>query len=229
MRGNNDQKETVGGFKETRKEIMSSDIDLLLECDFNQIDNQSATECVANIKSRALKQSSQKSKMISGMKKEVLTDLLPTLPEPDEYYHIVSNGKFDYFTFLPVILDKVKHISEFYGSTWTMNRQNVTELIQFIDNCQIYKCTILSGTYFKRRETSVYATLLHGLTKRGMRYMACENHTKIMLMQSDHGHYVIEGSANWTANPRIEQNILANSESLYNFHREWMEEIFRGA
>jgi intracellular sulfur oxidation DsrE/DsrF family protein len=161
------------------------------------------------------------------MKKETLGDLLRELPGPGEYYHIVSNGRFDYFTFLPVILDRIHHITELYGSTWTMNRQNVTDLLEYIDQGRIDRVTVISGLYFKRRETSVYATLLQGLTKRGMCYLSCENHAKVMLLRSADSWYVIEGSANWTANPRIEQNILVNSEQVYLFHRDWMESLIR--
>ena len=38
-------------------------------------------------------------------------------------------------------------------------------------------------------------------------------------------YIVMEGSANWTANPRLEQFTVTNSRPLYDFHREWMEEM----
>lgn len=36
----------------------------------------------------------------------------------------------------------------------------------------------------------------------------------------------MEGSANWTANPRTEQNIITNSRDVYEFHKSWLEEMF---
>jgi hypothetical protein len=37
--------------------------------------------------------------------------------------------------------------------------------------------------------------------------------------------FIIEGSANFTANPRIEQFILSNHVGLFHFHRSWMDKI----
>lgn len=208
---------------------MCSDLDAVMDPGFELFDQRDATETQATISSRKMKTRANKARTISAMKKETLGDLLQELPGPGEYYHIVSNGRFDYFTFLPVILDRVHHITELYGSTWTMNRQNVTDLLEYIDQGRIDQVTVISGLYFKRRETSVYATLLQGLTKRRMRYLSCENHAKVMLLRSADAWYVIEGSANWTANPRIEQNIVVNSEQVYLFHRDWMESLMRRA
>jgi hypothetical protein len=167
-----------------------------------------------------------KEKTIAATKRQTLREVMPTLPEPGYVYHIVSNGRFDYWTWIPVMLDYMGHATEFYGSTWTLNRANAVDLIGLIDAGKIKKASVLTGLYFKRRETAVYATLLQGLAGRGMRYTALENHAKVALLGNAETDtwIVIEGSANWTANPRIEQNVVANDHNLYNFHREWMEE-----
>jgi hypothetical protein len=104
-----------------------------------------------------------------------------------------------------------------------MSRSNVTELLSLFDAGAISSIAILTGTYFKRRETSVYATLLAGLQERKQRYVAFSNHAKVLLMTNGADHIVIEGSANFTANPRTEQYTMTNDADLYKFHREWME------
>lgn len=38
---------------------------------------------------------------------------------------------------------------------------------------------------------------------------------------------MIEGSANFTANPRIEQFIISKSKELFDFHKDWMNEVIR--
>ena len=55
--------------------------------------------------------------------------------------------------------------------------------------------------------------------------MAFQNHTKIILLRTAKTFIVIEGSANFTANPRLENYTLSSDETLYNFHREWMEHM----
>ena len=48
-----------------------------------------------------------------------------------------------------------------------------------------------------------------------------------MLFEAPPDFIVIEGSANFTANPRLEQNVMVNDEDLFRFHAEWMEEMFK--
>jgi hypothetical protein len=154
--------------------------------------------------------------------------LAGSLPEVGESAHFISNANFDYWNVIAeavLILGKEKPVFEFYGSTWTMNRQNVLDLMELLDNGVILKCAMLTGTYFKRRESSVYAQLLSGLLQRQQRFVAFNNHTKIALFTDSHSFIVMEGSANWTANPRLEQFTITNHPGLYAFHREWMEQM----
>ncbi|HRK33039.1 MAG TPA: hypothetical protein PLJ47_00490 [Candidatus Hydrogenedentes bacterium] len=173
---------------------------------------------------RLLKRRPKHRKDRTLLKQEALADVLTTIPAPGESWHLVSNAKFDFFSCVAVI---VKHLGgkgvAFHGSTWTMSRSNVTELLSMFDAGAISSIAILTGTYFKRRETSVYATLLDGLQARGQRYVAFSNHAKVMLLANDTDHIVIEGSANFTANPRLEQYVITNDRDLYEFHRSWMD------
>lgn len=162
-----------------------------------------------------------------GMKRQHLTELLKAVPEPEEYVHIISNGRYDYYTFIPVFNDLVGKIEELWGSTWTMNRNNAEDLLHRFDIGLIKSIHVITGIYFKRRETAVYATLVQGLAKRGQHYNSTENHAKVLLIRTeDNRYFVIEGSANWTANPRIEQNIVVQSKTLYDFHKSWTQTYF---
>lgn len=195
----------------------------LLGPNFDLFDDTSDAESTKIVSSRILKRKS-KDRYINGMKKEELSKLLDVLPEEGESFHLISNGKYDYYTFIPTILSHVGHIDEFWGSTWTMNRANLEDLFSLFDSGKIDTMNIITGLFFKRRETSVYATLVDGMSRRKQKVKSCENHAKILLIRSGEKYYVVEGSANWTANPRIEQNMITQSKELYNFHRGWMQE-----
>src|SRR5688500_4699840 len=106
-----------------------------------------------------------------------------------------------------------------------MSRPNALELLELFDAGRIRKVTLFSGLYFKRRESAVYTTIATGLIDRGQRFLCFENHTKIILLAAGTDRIVIEGSANFTANPRVEQNTVTNDEELFNFHRAWMEDL----
>jgi hypothetical protein len=160
---------------------------------------------------------------LRALRQEKLEEFLRELPRPGETLHVVSNGSFDYWNFAPLTLQLLGRPAVFYGSTWTMNRSNVLQLLSLYDAKKLTAITMFSGTYFKRREPAVYATLASGLIDRGQRFLCFENHTKIMLIGSAPDWIVMEGSANFTANPRLEQNTVTNDRQLFEFHRDWME------
>lgn len=168
----------------------------------------------------------RKLKTIAAMKREALADVMPALPEKGYSYHVVSNGAFDYWSWIPVLAGYMGHVAEFYGSTWTLNRLNAVELLELLDADTIDKASVITGLYFRRREPQIYNLLHKGMSERGMRCVGIENHAKVALIGNPETDtwIVIEGSANWTANPRIEQNVVSNDRELYEFHREWMEE-----
>jgi len=106
-----------------------------------------------------------------------------------------------------------------------MNRDNVTELFTMIDNGEIKQAAMLTGLYFKRRESAVYAQIMIGMLSRGQRFSSFRNHAKVVLLQKGDDYITFEGSANFTSNPRMENFIISNDQPLYEFHRSWMEEM----
>jgi len=205
--------------------------DLFADDDFDLSEDRpffdlGATESSATISPRVLRRE-RKAKTVSAMKREALTDVMPALPEPGYSYHVVSNGSFDYWSWIPTMAGYMGHVEEFYGSTWTLNRANARELLELMDAGTLGSVAVITGVYFKRREAAVYTTLVEGLAARGGRYMALENHAKVALLGNAETDtwIVVEGSANWTANPRIEQNVVSNDRELFEFHRAWMESV----
>jgi hypothetical protein len=162
---------------------------------------------------------------LRALRQEKLEEFYNELPEPGETLHIVSNGSFDYWNFVPVTLQLLKRPAAFYGSTWTMNRSNVLQLLGLYDQKKLSSVTMFSGLYFKRREPAVYTALASGLIDRGQRFLCFPNHSKIMLVGAPPDWIVMEGSANFTHNPRLEQNTVTNDETLFHFHKDWMEEL----
>ncbi len=187
--------------------------------------DEPTTETTETISTRILKHQERELTKVA-MKRELASEIITELPPPGMAYHIVSNGSFDYWTFVPIIIDLLGgHSNEGWFSTWTLNRLNCAELFDLYDRRKLLSINFLTGTYFKRRETAVYAKLITGCQERGQRYKALENHAKISRLTFGDDYIVMEGSANFTANPRIEQNTITNSKALYEFHREWINEI----
>lgn len=200
---------------------MADDLSWMLELE------EEALESAKNIDTPKILRRKRRARNLAAIKEEQIAQFLTSLPAPGESLHIVSNGRWDYWSFVPTVLRYLDRPAAFWGSTWTMNRNNVLELFALYDSGKLTRISILTGTYFKRRESSVAATLIEGLQARRQRYRAFQNHAKVMLFEAPPDFIVIEGSANFTANPRLEQNVMVNDENLFRFHAEWMEEMFK--
>jgi len=160
--------------------------------------------------------------------RQALTQVVGEPPAPGESVHIVSEARFDFWTWVPAMIHWLGRTRALYCSTWTLSRPNAVELFELWDRGEIGVAHFLTGLYFKRRETAVYTFLLKGIRARGGRYRCFRNHAKVLLLDApDRDTWLtVEGSANLTSNPRLEQYVLTNDRELYEFHREWMEEAF---
>jgi hypothetical protein len=184
-----------------------------------------STETVESISPRQ-RRNAAKAVLISRLKKENAKEFFDRLPTDGEYFHTISNGAFDYWSILSILVEMIgEPISRAYISTWTLNHNTCKELFELLDSGKIKKVWMLSGLYFKRREPAVYARLATGLAERGHRLKCSENHAKVAVLISENHTITIEGSANLTANPRIEQNLVTGSKTVSEFHATWMQEI----
>lgn len=181
--------------------------------------------CLTNMRHKSVR-IHLKAQKKNEVKLEHLAELLPELPHEGWSYHVISKGNFDFWTYVPHLVKLAGRFDEFYCSTWTMSRNVATEMLNLFDRGLLGSISLMTGTYFKRRETAVYALILDGLIQRNQRYVAFANHAKIMLLQNENVNLVVEGSANLTASPRAENFILSNNHDLYDFHRSWMEEMY---
>jgi hypothetical protein len=169
-----------------------------------------------------------KLEMLKALRRQFAIDHLETIPRPGLSVHIVTNGRYDFWDFVPALLKLAEPavIEEFYASTWILNRRNAVEMLELFDQGKIRQIGFLTGVYFKRRESAVFATLYEGLKARGQRFKACLNHAKFFTMLlSDGNALTCESSANFTENGNIETHVLTNDRSLFEFHRQWVTEI----
>jgi len=181
------------------------------------------TESGEEIAPRTLKRDA-KNLLRAAMKREELKDVF-IFPAPGESVHTVSNGKFDYWTYAPLIVERMEKPIDFWCSTWSMNRGIALDIVRLFDKGAFRSINILTGMYFKRREPAVYSVLLDGLKERKQNYRAAKNHAKVILFDDGDTAIVCAGSANLTSNPRIEQTVVTSDRELFEFHRGWMKDV----
>jgi hypothetical protein len=165
-----------------------------------------------------------------ALQNEQLAQILPEPPAAGESVHAVTNAKYDFCSWLPTLLRWCGRADALYCSTWTLSQANALDIFALYDAGLVApgQLHFLTGLYFKRRETATYNLLLDGLTKRGGRFKAFENHCKVLVVWSAERDLwlTVEGSANLNANPRFEQYVLTNDRGLAEFHRGWMDEVY---
>ena len=165
--------------------------------------------------------------MIDRQRKTDLADIVESLPVPGVSQHIITHGKFDFYDALPRVLELGgMHNATVTAATWCCNRRCALDLIDRIESGQIGSMKLIVGLYLKRREQAVFSTLATGLTKHGQKLLATECHAKIFTIQHENNFITIEGSANWTSNPRIEQFTITNDRGLHDFHGQWIKNSF---
>ena len=164
-----------------------------------------------------------------AMQKESVAKTVPAL-SPGDCWHIVSNGSWDYWRLIPLIIERHGPASRLTASTWVMSRRNVDELCKLMQAGQIGHLDLVVGEHFKNTAGAPYATLVHGLAAFPGRWrmFSVQTHAKIAVVESEGYCIVVEGSANWTANPRIENNIIAWDAHLGSFHKSWISELLEG-
>jgi hypothetical protein len=171
-----------------------------------------------------------KMEMLRVAREKNLREIFPEL-RAGHSYHFISAGDVDAVSFLTMLIERHGPFDDFYGSTWTMSRQDCELLDRYLSDGLIKKITFFTGEYFAKRETSVYATLLKVVDRHGGRMRMFKNHCKLLLVENQATQFwaVAEGSANFTTNPRTEQTTITPSRELYDFYKGWFEELLINA
>lgn len=150
-----------------------------------------------------------------------LHDLCNKLPLPGEMMMLWTLKQFNAFTFVPYVIGQAGPIKELIISTYSISTKTIDSLIYLIDQGKINHLHITISDSVKFRIPKV-VDHLHNLMLHRSHQMSLIygwNHSKVMLMRTDAGHFVVEGSGNFTENAQHEQYIFINSEEAWHFRK----------
>lgn len=179
--------------------------------------------------SKIIKLQNRKRQYLEKKKNKIKTlhELVDRLPVPGEDFHIIGGGNVDAFHIIPCTLHYAPVIECMYIATWSMTRENMQDLLKLFDTGKIREINIVISIFFQGRYKGDCAFLKSEMKKRNQKIVICLNHAKIILMNAGGKNLVFQGSANFTANPRVEQMILSCSRELLEFHKEWMDSLLK--
>ena len=173
------------------------------------------------------KRMTAKTEFVNALRAEVAKEFLNELPDTDEQIHILSNGEFDYWGVIArgIALCKCK-IKHLFIASWSLNLPIAHSIVDHIKSGKVQSCVVWLNSFFKRKDPSTWGFLVNNLHELGQKIFSTKTHCKIAAWECEDGRFfVYSGSANLTANPRMEQNFIANSKPLYDFYVETYKKL----
>lgn len=152
------------------------------------------------------------------------TDIIGDELERNVQYRMVTERAFNAIIVLEYLLKKYK-INEIYIAVYRMNLLSVNKLKEIIDPGDI-KCSILLSSFFrenKKYERWCEELMMYSKNQNHVEISFAVNHAKVFLAKTNDNRFIVfEGSGNLSYNARIEQYLIEDNETTYNFHKEWI-------
>ncbi len=144
----------------------------------------------------------------------------------------ISVGGFSAIGFIKVVADQAK-IYRMMVSTLRVGKKHLMVLNELHRQGKLENATFIVGSVMKNdseigKSYGYYTDLQTACERNGWRIAVLNNHSKVILLDTSKGKFVIETSSNLNENPSIEQFSFEKSEPLYNFYMGAFKEITGG-
>lgn len=183
--------------------------------------------CIMNESGTAQRMRRKKKKFNIFRSIRDLSGIITELPKGDECIKALSFGGFSSASFIALTASKT-HINNLHVSTFRVGEKEIKLLEKLhkegkLDNCTfVVFATNLESSNDKYR----YMRIVDTVCKRNnWKMLTRQNHSKVLLFDTDAGKYVIETSSNLNENPKVEQFSFEKDAALYDFY---MEYLFKG-
>jgi hypothetical protein len=152
------------------------------------------------------------------------TDVIGNDLEQNVQYRLVTERAFNAIIVIEYLLKKYELV-EVYIAVYRMNIQSVNKLKQIIDLGNI-KCSILLSSFFrenKKYERWCEDLIMYCDKNKNVQINFAVNHAKVFLAKTKDNRYIVfEGSGNLSDNARIEQYLIEDNKTTYEFHKKWI-------
>lgn len=154
-------------------------------------------------------------------------DIVGVNLEQNTQYRIVTDKSFNAFTVVSYLLEYY-NIDEIYIVVYRMNNKSFDYLKSIVEKDNIKTGIIVSSFFRENKRYERWAKEIKILSENteNIKTSFCNSHAKVFLAKTTCGkHIVFEGSGNLSDNARLEQYIFEDNESVYNFHKKWIDDI----
>ena len=165
------------------------------------------------------------SSSVKDLKKEIGVEL-PT----DEVIKLISlSGGIASLTFIKLVAD-AEPIEELTASTLRIGEKQFQYLETLAKSKKLGKVRFFTSNMQANLDTrnakyNYLSRFENTCKKYNWNVLVVNNHSKIILMRTKSGHYVLETSSNLNENPKIEQYSFENNKELYDFYYGFFDKL----
>ncbi|MEI6577764.1 MAG: hypothetical protein WCO63_16445 [Bacteroidota bacterium] len=155
------------------------------------------------------------------VKVESIKSLVGNVPSPGECFFLWTVKSFNAYTFIPFFVKEHKVINELILSTYSISNRILESLTHLMEKGKVEKVHILISDSIKFRLPKVQEQLVLLCNQRPAQFTVSYawNHSKISLIQTPGGCFVVEGSGNFSENAQHEQYLFLNIREVYDFRK----------
>lgn len=150
---------------------------------------------------------------------------LDRLPSDKEHFFLHTDKSFNGFTFIAFV---AKHMSikKMYASTYSLSVKVIEAFIEMVDRGAIEELVLVISDSMLKRNPKAMEHLRGLAASRGnVKIQFAWIHAKVSLLKTDNGHFIIEGSGNFSENASIEQYLFANDYDLFRFRESMFNDL----
>lgn len=149
------------------------------------------------------------------------------LPAPGQQFRIITRRTFNAIQFLEFIVRKGETIVDLKMAIYSINYHAAKILMEMVNSEKIQRVEILMSNLRNkahREKEEIVREMFISHPKVSLFF--CSSHAKMFSCQTSEGnYYTVEGSGNLAYNSRVEQYVIDNDKSMYDFSCSWMDDI----
>jgi len=168
-------------------------------------------------KSKAVK-NNEKTISKLGKAKQKVNEVIGNV-QMDQTTHYASMGEWSMHDLLFHLLEQTGPASV-YISTWSLSENSIRQLLQKINDGIILKLYGVFDWRVKIRRPEAFQLARYNISDIRL----TTTHAKVTVIENGKWNIAIEGSANYTNNPRIEAGVISCNKIAADFHKKWMLE-----
>lgn len=156
---------------------------------------------------------------------KIIQENIPVPPKPGEVIFCYTTNQFHTMAFIVWIIRTIGKIRSLTITTYSIGATSINTIMKWYDAGHIEEIYFYIASYTKRISPKNIDLLTSQASARDRVTVSFGfNHSKILLAETDHGHFVITGSGNFSENAYNEQYTICNDERIYKFYYDCIRE-----